>query len=196
MEWNPLDIFGEDNPRGHEEFGEVVDLDSVFLVTTELNAALRQHINGVLGVHVVTERHTMHCRARRTARHLCVSDVTCIVMYTSPLKTNTHVSRFELSNLYLFLYIRRRNAEKFTVLGCHGHDLNTDHKRRHFYFRKCTEIMKEGIWSGLFWAAYQNGDQYYDVGPLCPIRNNIPMTECQLKCCQCGYITKWSDAQV
>ena len=25
------------------------------------------------------------------------------------------------------------------------------------------------MWSGLFSAPYQNGSQYYDVGPLCPI---------------------------
>ena len=29
--------------------------------------------------------------------------------------------------------------------------------------------MKEGVLSGLFTASYQNGDQYYDVGPLCHI---------------------------
>ena len=29
--------------------------------------------------------------------------------------------------------------------------------------------MKDGILSGLFSAIYQNGDQYYDVGPFCPI---------------------------
>ena len=31
---------------------------------------------------------------------------------------------------------------------------------------------KEGILSGLFSAANQNGDQYYDIGPLCSIAFN------------------------
>ena len=38
-----------------------------------------------------------------------------------------------------------------------------------FNFHKGTEVLKEGIRSGLFSVAYQNGDQYCDVGPLCPI---------------------------
>ena len=33
-----------------------------------------------------------------------------------------------------------------------------------------TEVLpKEGIWSGLFSVQHKNGDQYYGVGPLCPI---------------------------
>ena len=49
------------------------------------------------------------------------------------------------------------------VLGCHDHEQNTERKRRFFNFRKGTEILKEGIWAGLFSAASQTGDQYYDV---------------------------------
>ena len=48
-----------------------------------------------------------------------------------------------------------------TARGCHDHDLNTDRKQVFFNFRKGTEGMKEGILSGLFSAAYQNGDQHY-----------------------------------
>ena len=55
------------------------------------------------------------------------------------------------------------------VLGCHYHDLNTGLKRWFFNFRKSTEVLQEGILFGLFSAPYQNGDQYCDVGPLCPI---------------------------
>ena len=33
----------------------------------------------------------------------------------------------------------------------------------------CTEVVKEGIWFGLFPVAYKNDDQNYDAGPLCPI---------------------------
>ena len=43
--------------------------------------------------------------------------------------------------------VRSSNVEKFTVLGCHDHDINTDRKR-HFFpqnFRKGTEALKEGI---------------------------------------------------
>ena len=98
---------------------------------------------------------------------------------TSQLKTNAHDSRFELSNLCLFLCTQSSNAEKCTVLGCHAHspDLNNDRKRLFFYFRWGTEVLKEGIWSGLFSAAYQNDDQYYDIGPLCHI------IYCSLKGC-------------
>ena len=79
------------------------------------------------------------------------------------------------TSVYFHLY-RRSNADKFMVVGCHDHDLNTYRKRRLFKFRKCTEVLKEGIWSGLFSAAYQNGDQYYDAGPLCPIILAVVMT--------------------
>ena len=56
--------------------------------------------------------------------------------------------------------------------GFHDNDLNSDHKWGVFNFRKGTEVLKEEISSGLFSAAYQIGDQYYDVGPLCPISRN------------------------
>ena len=35
---------------------------------------------------------------------------------------------------------------------------------------------KGGIWSVLFLAVYQNGDQYYDAGPLFPIQENSLLT--------------------
>ena len=44
------------------------------------------------------------------------------------------------------------------MLGCYDHDLNTDRKRRFFTLSEDTEVLKEGIRSGLFSAAYQNGD--------------------------------------
>ena len=40
----------------------------------------------------------MAYREKQTARHLRVRDVICIITHMSPLKTNVHVSRFELSN--------------------------------------------------------------------------------------------------
>ena len=58
-------------------------------------------------------------------------------------------------------------------LGGYDHEQNTDRKRRFLNFRKGTEILKERIWSGLFSASSQNGNQYYDVGPLCPIALHI-----------------------
>ena len=64
---------------------------------------------------------------------------------TSPLKTNAHVSRFELSNLRLFLCTQSSNAEKRTVLGCHDHDPNTHRKRSFFNLRQGTEVVKERI---------------------------------------------------
>ena len=95
---------------------------------------------------------------------------------TSPLNTHAHDSRFELSNLRLFLSIRSSNADKCTVLGCHDHKLNTGHKRRLSYFCKDTEVVKKGILSGLFSAAYQNGDQYYDFGPLWSISGQFELS--------------------
>ena len=38
-----------------------------------------------------------------------------------------------------------------------------------FNFRKGTEGLNGGIWYGLFSETYQNGDDHYDVGSLCPI---------------------------
>ena len=107
--------------------------------------------------------------AKWTAEYLGVSDVICIVMHTSPLKTNAHDSRFKLANLRLFLCIRSSNAEKCPALGCHDHDVDTDRKRQLFTFHKGPEAPKERIWSGLFSTVYQNGDRYYeyDVGLLC-----------------------------
>ena len=69
----------------------------------------------------------------------------------------------------LFLCIRSSNAEKFTVVGCYDHNLNTDRKRRLLNFRKGTQVPKEGILVGLFSASNQNGDQHYDAGLLCSI---------------------------
>ena len=86
----------------------------------------------------------------------------------SPLKTNAHDCHFELTNLLLFLCKQSSNADKML-----GHDLNTDHKHRFFNFRKVTGVLKERNWSDLFSAAYQNGDQYHDIGPLCPITSWI-----------------------
>ena len=116
--------------------------------------------------------------AKRTAGHLLLNDVICIVTHTSPLKTNADDSRFELSNLRLFLCMRSSTGEKFTVLGCYGHNLNTDRTQTATFFNyfKCTYVLKKEIWFGLFSAAYQNGDQYYDVGQLCPIRFNFQGT--------------------
>ena len=57
---------------------------------------------------------------------------------TWPLKTNTHDSCFELSNLRLFVCIRSSNADKFTVLGCYDHNLNTDRKKQLFNYGKFT----------------------------------------------------------
>ena len=68
-------------------------------------------------------------RAKQTAGHLRIRDIICIVAHTSSLKTNAHDTRFELSNLRLFLCLRRSNADKFMVLGCYDHNLNTDRKR-------------------------------------------------------------------
>ena len=65
--------------------------------------------------------------------------------------------------------MRSSNAETFTVLVCYDHHLNTDCKRRLFNFGKCTAVLKKGFLSGLFSVAFKNGDQNYDVGPLCSI---------------------------
>ena len=37
---------------------------------------------------------------------------------------------------HLRVCVQRSNADKFKYVGCHGHNLNTDRKRRLFKFRK------------------------------------------------------------
>ena len=81
------------------------------------------------------------------------------------------------------MYTEVSIAEKFTVAGCHDHYLNTDRKWWLFNFRKCTEVMKEGISSGLFSAAHYNGDQCYDIGPPCPIQKSISPGTCSGVAC-------------
>ena len=45
-------------------------------------------------------------------------DIICIVTHMSPLKTNAHYSRFDLSSYYRTgVYFHIYNAEKYTVLG-------------------------------------------------------------------------------
>ena len=106
-------------------------------------------------------------------------------------KRTWHVSPFWVIELRLFFWIWSSNADKFTVVGCHDHDLNTDHKQRFFSFHKVT-VLKEGIWSSVFSAAYQeeNGDQcyYYDVGPLCPLSISFFLSKNQQFCWHFGYV--------
>ena len=85
---------------------------------------------------------TLH-GAKRTAWHLRESEVIGIMTHTLPMKTNAHVSRSQLTNWHLFLCIRSSDAKKYTVVGHHDHDLNTDRKRRFLNFRKGTEVVKE-----------------------------------------------------
>ena len=115
-------------------------------------------------------------RAKQTAWYLLVSNIICIVTYTSPLKIRAHVrwkqrrvSAILTFEPALFLCIQGSIADKFKVVGCHGYNVNTVRKRPIFKFRKAIEVLKEGIWSGLLSAPYQNGDQHYDIGPLCLI---------------------------
>ena len=96
------------------------------------------HTGGVKCKYTQPSPHRGSYRAKRTAGHLRISDIICIVTHTSPLKTNAHDSRFELSNLHQFLCMQSSNAEKVTVLGCRDYDLNTECKRRLFNYGKCT----------------------------------------------------------
>ena len=116
-------------------------------------------------------------RAKRTAGHLPVSDVICIVTCISPMKTKDVAAEnkrtrkpFQLSNLRLFLCIRSSNAGKFTVLGCYDHNLNSDRKQRH-HFGKCTDVLKKGIFIRFVYSEwhFKMEISIYDVGPLCPI---------------------------
>ncbi len=54
--------------------------------------------------------------AKWTARHLCIFASWCTrhcwKQATSPLKTNAHVSRFELSNLHLFFMYTKQQCRK------------------------------------------------------------------------------------
>ena len=53
MERDPLHILAEYNTRSHEVLGELVRMDAQFLMAFKLNATLLEHVNGVLGVHVI-----------------------------------------------------------------------------------------------------------------------------------------------
>ena len=94
---------------------------------------------------------TLSNKAKRTAGHLLVSHVICIVMQITEKQGHVGAENkgmcqsFSLSNLRLFLCIQSSNADKFKVIYCHGHNLNTDSKRRLFKFRKGLEVLKEEI---------------------------------------------------
>ena len=77
----------------------------------------------------------------------------------------TAVLSYYRTCIYFYVY-KVAMPKNRTVLGCHDRDLNTDRKRRFFNFRKGTEVTKKGISSGLFSAAYKNGDQYYTPSDL------------------------------
>ena len=95
-------------------------------------------------------------RAKRTAGYLHVSDVIFIVTYTSALKIKAHGRRSALKTkprdsvwsfrTSVYFYVTQSsNADKFKVVGCYDHNLNTDRKRRLFNFGKGTQAPKEGI---------------------------------------------------
>ena len=91
-------------------------------------------------------------------------------MSTWALKTKPRDGVWRVRTSVYFYVFRSSNVDKFKVVGCHGHNLNTDRKRRFFKLRKGIEqVLKEGIRSGLLSMPYKNGDQHYDVGPLCSI---------------------------
>ena len=79
--------------------------------------------------------------------HWCVSDVICIVTHTSPLKTNSHVSRFELSNLRLFLYTKSSN----TALGIHT--CTNTHTHAHTHTHKTQPFVLAHLASSHMWNA-------------------------------------------
>ena len=58
------------------------------------------------------------------------------IFFFTTLVWNTEESPFWLSNLRLFSCIQSSNKDKFKVVGCHDHNLNTDRKRRLLKFRK------------------------------------------------------------
>ena len=95
-----------------------------------------------------------------------------------------HMTAVSSYRTCIYSYAYEVAIQKKAFLGSLVYDLNTDSKRRLFNFCKCTEVVKEGIISGLFSAAYPNGDHYYDVGPLCPIlRDENEEMKKQLKNC-------------
>ena len=51
---DPADLFPENQPRGGQQLCKVRHLDPFLLVPFELDPSLRQHVNGVLGIHVFT----------------------------------------------------------------------------------------------------------------------------------------------
>ena len=51
---DPCDVLIEYKTRRHEQLCKLFQLNALFLVSLELDACCRQHINGVLCIHVFT----------------------------------------------------------------------------------------------------------------------------------------------
>ena len=69
MERDPLDIIVEHDPRGHQDLGETVNVDTVLFVSLELYTAFLEHVYGVLCVHVITAYEERDSEARYEARY-------------------------------------------------------------------------------------------------------------------------------
>ena len=52
-EGDPADLLTEHQTRRRQQLSKVIDIDSLLLVPLELNAGLRQHVDGVLGIHIL-----------------------------------------------------------------------------------------------------------------------------------------------
>ena len=97
------------------------------------------------------------------------------MMHTPPLKTNNVETEMHISVVlsyqtcvYFYVYKVAMQTNSWSLVAIIMTKIFTA-TGSFFNFRKGTQVLKEGICSGLFSAAYQNSDQYYDIGPLWPI---------------------------
>ena len=64
-EGDPADLFSENQPRGGQQLGKVGHLDPFLFVPLELDPGLRQHVDGVLRIHVLTADSVCVCVCNR-----------------------------------------------------------------------------------------------------------------------------------
>lgn len=69
VEWQPVDPFAQDNPRGHKQLGEELSLDSLVLMLLELDSGRGQQLDRVLSVHVFPARRSANKNWGLTAKH-------------------------------------------------------------------------------------------------------------------------------
>lgn len=75
---NPGDIITKNQSRGSEQLSKFIDVNTFIFVLLELDPGMSQHINGVLGIHILTT----HNKERKLYAMLYVLDIFIMVFIT------------------------------------------------------------------------------------------------------------------